>query len=127
MNHAIPASDQNALSTDRPKRHACVTPFVDVHATEEGFVLQAEMPGVSKTGIEVTVENGDLVLVGHRKSLGTSGNPVYLERRPADYRRVYELDPSIDTSKISARIDQGILTVTLPKAESIKPRKIALE
>lgn len=127
MNHTIPASDQNALSTDRPGRHAYVTPFVDVQATEEGFVLQAEMPGVSKTGIEVTVENGDLIMVGHRESLDTSGDPVYLERRPTDYRRVYELDPSIDTSRISARIDQGVLTVTLPKAESVKPRKITLD
>jgi HSP20 family protein len=127
MNHIIPASDQNALSTDRPRRHSYVTPLVDVQAAEEGFVLQAEMPGVSKTGIEVTVENGDLILVGHRESLATSDDPVYLERRPADYRRVYELDPSIDTSRISARIDQGILTVTLPKAESVKPRKIALD
>ena len=127
MNHITPASDQNALSADRPRRYAYVTPFVDVQTADDGFVLQAEMPGVSKTGIEVTVENGDLILVGHREFLDTSGDPVYLERRPADYRRVYELDPSIDTSRISARIDQGILTVTLPKAESVKPRKIALD
>jgi HSP20 family protein len=127
MNHIIPASDQNALSSDRPRRHAYVTPFVDVQSTEEGFVLQAEMPGVSKTVIEVTVENGDLTLVGHRESQDTSGDPVYLERQPADYRRVYELDPSIDTSRISARIDRSVLTVTLPKAENVKPRKIALD
>jgi HSP20 family protein len=127
MNHAIPASNRTALSTDRPRPPAYVTPFVDVQATEEGIILQAEMPGVSKTGIEVTVENGDLILVGHRESLDASGDPVYLERRPADYRRVYELDPSIDTAQISARIDQGVLTVTLPKAESVKPRKIALD
>lgn len=127
MNHIIPASDQSAQTTDRARRQAYVTPLVDVQSTEEGFVLQAEMPGVNKTGIEVTVENGDLILVGHRQSLDVSGDPVYLERRPSDYRRVYELDPSIDTSRISARVDQGILTVTLPKAESVKPRKITLE
>jgi HSP20 family protein len=127
MNHIIPATEQNTQSTDRPTRRAFVMPFVDVQSTEEGFVLQAEMPGVNKTGIEVTVENGDLILVGHRQSLDVSGDPVYLERWPSDYRRVYELDPSIDTSRISARVDQGILTVTLPKAESVKPRKIKLE
>jgi HSP20 family protein len=47
--------------------------------------------------------------------------------RTNDYRRVYELDPSIDTGKINARIEQGLLTVTLPKAETVKPRKIAVE
>jgi len=127
MNNIIAAPGQSTQSTDRPRRQAYLMPFVDVQSTEEGFVLQAEMPGVNKTGIEVTVENGDLILIGHRQPLDVSGHPVYLERHPADYRRVYELDPSIDTSRISARVDQGILTVTLPKAESVKPRKITLE
>ena len=66
LNHIIAASDQSTQTTDRPTRHAYVTPLVNVQSNEEGFVLQAEMPRVNKTGIEVTVENGDLILVGHR-------------------------------------------------------------
>ncbi|HTD13850.1 MAG TPA: Hsp20/alpha crystallin family protein, partial [Chthoniobacterales bacterium] len=83
--------------------------------------------GVDKTGVDITVEDGNLVLVGHRLPLNVSGDPIYVERRPVDYRRVYELDPSIDTDKITARVENGILTVTLPKAERVKPRKITLE
>ena len=45
----------------------------------------------------------------------------------ADYRRVFELDPAIDSGKISAKMDQGILTLVLPKSERVKPRKIAVE
>jgi HSP20 family protein len=127
MNNIIPNSDQSVQTTERPRRQVYATPLVDVESTAEGLVLRAEMPGVNKSGIDVTVENGDLILVGHRQPLDVPGDPVYLERRPADYRRVYELDPSIDTAKISARVENGILTVTLPKAESVKPRKIALE
>jgi HSP20 family protein len=56
-----------------------------------------------------------------------SGEPVYRESHPYDFRRVYELDPSIDTSRISARIENGLLTVNLPKAEKVKPRRIEVE
>jgi HSP20 family protein len=52
---------------------------------------------------------------------------IYREVQPYDFRRVYELDPSIDTTKVGAKIDDGILTVTLPKAESVKPRKISVQ
>jgi HSP20 family protein len=103
------------------------TPLVDVNSTAEGYVLEAEMPGVSKEGLEITVEDGTLILVGHRQPLTVEGQAIHVERRNADFRRVYELDPSIDASKISARLENGILTVEPPKAESVKPRRIAVE
>jgi HSP20 family protein len=68
-----------------------------------------------------------LTLVGHRRPVQVSGRRIYRERREHDFRRVYELDPSLDASRVSARIDQGILTVTLPKAEAVKPRRITVE
>jgi HSP20 family protein len=52
---------------------------------------------------------------------------IYREIRPNDFRRVYELDPSIDVMKVSAKIDGGVLTVMLPKAETVKPRKISVQ
>jgi HSP20 family protein len=106
---------------------AYVTPNVDIHAAESGYVLYAEMPGVNRDGIRITVEDGNLVLVGHRQPWGVSAEALHREMRQLSYRRVYELDPSIDANRISARIDQGILTVNLPKAENLKPRRITLE
>jgi HSP20 family protein len=85
------------------------------------------MPGVDKSGLEITVDNGELTIVRHRRTEGNSGEPVYREIRHNDFRRVYELDPAIDTTRIAARIDQGVLTLTLPKAESVKPRKIVVD
>lgn len=82
------------------------------------------MPGVDKQGVEVTVDDGKLTLIGHRKAWESPGRPVYTERREASFRRVFDLDPSIDAEKISAQIEQGLLTVQLHKAESAKPRKI---
>ena len=118
-------SAENRPQSAQSRRFA--TPLVDIESTQDGYVLYAEMPGVSKDGIEVTVENGDLLIVGHRRPLDVSGEPIYRESRPYDFRRVYELDPSIDTSRISARIENGLLIVNLPKAEKVKPRRIEVE
>jgi HSP20 family protein len=106
---------------------AYVAPYVDIEATNSGYVVYAEMPGVNREGIEITVEDGNLVIAGRRQRLTVSGEPLHRESRQLDFRRVYELDPSIDASRISARIEQGILTVSLPKAENLKPRRIALD
>lgn len=104
-----------------------VTPLADVESTKEGYTIHAEMPGVDKSGLEITVNNGELTILGHRHSEDSSGEPVYREIRHNDFRRVYELDPAIDMTRIAARIDQGVLTLTLPKAESVKPRKITVD
>jgi HSP20 family protein len=114
-------------SNEEPRRVQYVTPPVDVESTEEGYVLRAEMPGVDKAGLEITVENGELTILGHRREVQFPGEPVYREIRHNDYRRVYELDPAIDTARVSARIDQGLLTLTLPKAERVKPRRISVD
>ena len=81
------------------------------------------MPGVAKEGLEISLEGNELTIAGRRQS-GPVAGPLYRESQAADFRRAFELDPTIDAGKISARIEQGILTVTLPKAEQVKPRRI---
>ena len=87
------------------------TPLVNIRVTKDGYELMAEMPGVGKEGVEITVENGQLTIVGHRRPPQVNGRRIYRERREHDFRRVYELDPSLDPSRVSAKIDQGVLTV----------------
>ena len=127
MNNLVVNPHQRQEVTAQQSQELYITPLVDVQSTPESVVLRAEMAGVNKGGIEISVEDGNLILVGHRQTLNVSGDPIYLERRPVHYRRVYELDPSIDTDKITARVEDGILTVTLPKSEKVKPKKITLE
>ena len=107
-------------------RVSYLTPLANVLETKDAYLLEAEMPGVTKDGLELTVENGELTIIGHRTGLAAHGRAMYRESRVLDYRRTFELDPAIDTAHISAKIDQGVLTLTLPKAESVKPRKIAV-
>jgi len=103
---------------------ACLTPAVDIFEGKDAYVLQAEMPGVNKTGLEVLLEGSQLTIVGRREEAQHDWQVLYKESKPCDFRRVFELDPAIDTGKIQAQIEQGLLTICLPKAEIVKPRRI---
>ncbi len=101
-------------------------PRASITETTDGFTVQVEMPGVTQNGLEVTFENGDLTLVGHRPT--ADGHEVlYRESNAADYRRTFEVDNTIDAARITARLDQGLLTLSLPKAEAAKPRRIEID
>lgn len=112
---------------NNPRPEEFIAPNVNIFETQEGYVLQAEMPGVGKDGLEITLEGTEITITGRRAPETISGEPLFRERNTADYRRVFELDPAIDTSKVSAKINQGVLTVTLPKSERVKPRKITVD
>ena len=114
------AQTNNASANER----GYFVPQVNIVETKDSFVLEAEMPGVSKEGLEVLLEGNELTIVGRRQTGVPGAEPVYRESSPRDFRREFVLDPSIDTSKLSATIEKGILTVTLPKTEKVKPRKI---
>lgn len=101
-----------------------ITPPASVNETSDGYTLELEMPGVSKDGLDIAVENNELLIVGRRANRSVEGTILHRESRSHNYRRTFEIDPSIDSGKINARIVQGVVTLTLPKAEEVKPRKI---
>ena len=111
---------------DNSVEHHYLSPQVNIFETKDGFVLEAEMPGVNKDGLEITLEENNLTLVGRRPNEVSGSEVIYRETKPAHFRRVFELDPAIDAGKINARMEQGILTLTLPKAEKVRPRKITV-
>jgi len=119
--------DRNLSRGDRnmPERNY-VTPNVDITESKDGYLLEAEMPGVNKEGLELLLEGNELTIVGHRQTDAIDGQLLYRESSPTDYRRIFALDPTIDSGKISAHFEQGILKLTLPKAERVKPRKITV-
>jgi HSP20 family protein len=81
---------------------------------------------VTKDNLEMWVENNELTIVGRRSMPTVEGTLLHRESRSENFRRAFELDPSIDAEKISAKIEQGVVRLTLPKAEQVKPRKIAV-
>src|SRR5581483_7099616 len=100
---------------------------VNIFETKDGYVLEAEMPGVSKEGLEITLEGTELTITGHRQLQPPPGEALFRESQESGFRRVFELDPAIDTAKVSARMEQGVLTLSLPKSERVKPRKISVD
>jgi len=127
MNAIAQKEDQTVRPQPATFDREYAAPEVNIFETKDGYVLEAEMPGVTKDGLSISLEGNVLTLVGHRQD-GAVPNAelLYRESHPVDFRRVFELDPTIETSKINAKMDQGILTLTLPKAERVKPRKISV-
>jgi HSP20 family protein len=124
--NAVAQEEERAVSPQTAEvERDYITPEVNIIETKEGYVLEAEMPGVTKEGLDISLEDNVLTLVG-RRGPALVGTSLYRESRSADFRRVFELDTSIESGKINARIEQGILTLTLPKAEKVKPRKITV-
>ncbi len=124
MNAVANRSERKERNVERVEQQAWFSPEVNIFETPEGYMLEGEMPGVTKDGLEITLEGNTLTIVGHRKETDFGANPVYRESRSGSFRRVFELDPAIDSSKINAKMEQGVLKLHLPKAEKIKPRKI---
>jgi HSP20 family protein len=112
--------------SDRKQAEQFMTPPASVKEIGDGYTLEIEMAGVKKDGLEISVENNELTIIGRRSLPVVEGTLIHRESRPENFRRMFEIDPSIDAEKISAKIDQGLVTLTLPKAEHVKPRKITV-
>jgi HSP20 family protein len=119
-------NETQVANTDRPGTVQYVAPDVNIYETKDGYELEAEMPGVNKDGLEITVEGQQISIVGRRSDEVVTGDVLFRERSNTAYRRVFDLDPAIDTTRIAARMQQGVLHLALPKSEAVKPRKIAV-
>src|SRR6185369_35930 len=91
---------------ERAQREQFVTPVSSLLEDGDGYTLQVEMPGVNKEGLEISVENNELTILGRRSLPTVDGTLVHRESRANNFRRSFELDPSIDTGRIAAKIDQ---------------------
>ena len=117
-------TENNGRATTQRENERFITPPASVNETADGYLLELEMPGVSKNGLEISIENNELSIIGRRSNSRIEGTLLHRESRPNNFRRTFEIDPSIDREKIAARMNQGVVTLTLPKAEEVKPRKI---
>jgi len=130
MNAVANQSEQTVRpqTLQREREREFYVPPVNIMETDDQYVVEADLPGVTKDGLEITVEDNELTIIGRRNDFHEVPNAevLYQETRPGNFRRVFELDPTIDTAKIGAKMQQGVLTLTLPKAEKVKPRKITV-
>src|ERR687886_775158 len=102
-------------------------PPTDISETAEALMVTMEMPGVEKKDIAVHVENGVLRVEGRIDFSKYEGlEPVYTEYNVGHYARSFTLGSAVDQDKIGAQLEDGVLTLTLPKVEAAKPRRIAI-
>jgi HSP20 family molecular chaperone IbpA len=104
-----------------------VVPRHNVRENADAFVVTAHLPGVTREAVETHVDGDHLTVLGRRTwQAPEDWTPVYRESHSADYRLVLELDQRINRDAVRAELQQGVLTLTLPKAEALKPRRIEI-
>lgn len=110
---------------DASTQHLVFTPPIDIFETEEGLVLHADLPGVTVETLELQVQDNKLTLFGKVKPcVPEHARLLHQEYHVGDYLRSFILSDEVDHERITARFNNGVLEVTLPKAAKGQPRRI---
>lgn len=113
-------------ATEPPPRWFC-TPPIDIFDTEAGLVLRADLPGVTADELELQVEDNRLTLLGKvTPPVPPEARLIYQEYRVGDFLRSFILSDDVDHERITAKLTDGVLEVTLPRAASSQPRRIQI-
>lgn len=104
------------------------TPAVDIHEEDSRYMLTADIPGVNRNDVEITLEDGVLTVKGERKSETEVAEEGYRrrERIYGTFVRQFNLPDTVDTANISAKAEDGVLKIEIPKQEKPQPKKIAV-
>ncbi len=119
---------QNPVETERTRLRKVYIPRVDIYETKETIVLIADMPGVDDKSVDITLEKNVLTITGEVGQASYNGYTMsYAEYEMGDYQRAFTISDEVDRDKIDATVKNGVLKVTLPKAEKAKVKKIAIK
>jgi len=127
-NNALQKKEQRTdLAHPEATRGVYFTPRVDILESGDELLLYADLPGVKPEDADVQFENGELTIHGKCQPRQDDTNFLFYEYGVGDFHRTFSIAEGIDASKITAELKNGVLTVHLPKAESVKPKKIAIK
>jgi HSP20 family molecular chaperone IbpA len=116
-----------ATAAATPSAEARVRPTYQVREDDHGYNVTVQLPGVAKDGLEITSEEGDITVVGRRAwTVPAEWTALYRETPRANFELKLSHQGDVDAEKIVAELKDGVLQLTLPKAEAAKPRKIAV-
>jgi HSP20 family protein len=115
-----PSAAEN--TTTRP----VIAPAVDIYENEHEYLVLADLPGVPHDGVRIRFENGELSLDASRQDEGKD-DYVGAEIVAADYRRMFRIPETVDSEKIDAKLQNGVLHLVLPKASKARPRQISVK
>ena len=118
---------ENTTVTEKIRNVKTFVPRVDIYETKEALFLIADMPGVDEKTVDVELEKNVLTISGRVENGKVKDySLVFSEYEVGDYERTFTLSDEIDRDKIKANVKQGVLRLELPKAEKVKPKKIAI-
>ena len=105
------------------------TPAVDIAEHDDQFVVKAELPGVNKDDVKITLENNILTIHGEKKQEKETKKENYhrVERSYGSFQRSFTLPTTVKSNKIDASYKDGVLQISLPKAEEAKPKQIEVK
>jgi len=129
LNSLIPSSNRTLAQSDRSKADLgpTVKPLYEIKETDEAYGITVFLPGVTKESLELTAEAGEFRIVGRRAWRQPEGwTALYRESVDVPYELSLAHDNALDAYKIAAELRDGVLRVSLPKAEAFKPRKITV-
>lgn len=119
-------TNEKTSAPSNEERIRAVMPGVNIYEDGEEFLLQVEMPGVTKDSIGIDLDNGRLSLSGRREGK-SGGTPIFTEFGPVEFRRAFSVPQSINGEKVHAEFRDGVLNLHLPKSEAFKPRTIKVK
>lgn len=126
----VPRFNRQTAPAPQPAADATearVKPAYSIHEDDHAYSVTVQLPGVDKAGLEITAQDGELTLVGRRAWSQPAGwTALYRETPRANFALTLTHGNDIDADKISAELKDGVLKLTLPKAEAAKPRKITI-
>jgi HSP20 family protein len=104
-------------------------PALDLYEDKDNLIVKAELPGMKKEDIDISLHQGSLIISGERKvqSAEDAGETSRSERFFGGFQRALQLQKPVDPNKVTANYKDGILTVTLPKTEESKPKQITVK
>ena len=111
---------------ERIKERRSITPPVDIYENEREILLVADIPGVMTDRLNINLEGGELTIEGCRPEQ-TEGTTLAESFETCDYIRTFKVPTTIDFQRIEAELTHGVLTVHLPKHESVRPRRITVK
>ena len=115
--------------SSEPRTNRPWSPAVDIFETEDAVTLKADLPDVKTEDIDIRVENGSLTLKGLRKFVKDEIVKTHhrIERSYGEFVRSFALPSTVETDKVGAEYNNGVLTITLPKKETARPRQVKVE
>ena len=114
------------IGSDEPAAGPAWTPATEVRTGDDGWKVRMALPGIDPGQVHVDLHGGSLTISGERTHTGENGNGYASEIRYGRFERVFTVPAKVDAERVSAHYENGMLELTLPLAETARPRRIAI-